>query len=237
MNNLFVVTLLALAVTAAHNSYGIQENGTILGTSTALDYTSSARVIETKTNFTEKEVTEKVKIPFKTQYVNNPNLEAEVEKTVQEGRDGEKKDVYTLTYWQEKQIDKTLKKTETTAPRDKIIEVGTKFTWKDANFNGTTFRYWKKLNVRATSYDANCKGCTGRTWAGTEVKIGVCAVDPKVIALGTSFYVPGYGPCHAEDIGGAIKGKKIDLGFPDVSNGFWSARYVDIYLLDGEPKI
>lgn len=92
------------------------------------------------------------------------------------------------------------------------------------------------MNVWATSYDANCRGCTGRAWAGTEVKIGVCAVDPKVISLGTSFYVLGYGPCRAEDIGGMIKGKHIDLGFPDVKNGFWSTRFTDIYLLDGEPK-
>lgn len=234
MTNLLATIFIFTAITA-YGSLEMPQRDSVLGTATATDYFTSPVNVETKTNFTQKGVTEKIKIPFKTQYVNNKNLEAEVEKTTQEGKDGERKDVYTLTLWQGKQIAKTLTKTETAPPEDKIVEVGTKFTWKETAFGGTTYRYWKKLYVRATSYDASCKGCLGRTWAGTEVKIGVCAVDPKVIALGTSFYVPGYGPCHAEDIGGAIKGKKIDLGFPDVSKGLWSTRYVDIYLLDGEP--
>lgn len=231
-----LATLFIFTAVAAYGSLGMPQRGSVLGTATTPDYFTSPVSIETKTNFMQKEVTEKITIPFKIQYINNKNLEAEVEKTVQAGKDGERKDVYTLTLWQGKQIDKTLLKTETATPEDKIVEVGTKFTWKETNFSGTAYRYWKKMNVRATSYDANCKGCLGRTWAGTPVQLGTCAVDPKIIVMGSHFYVPGYGVCSALDVGGAIKGKHIDLGFPDVSKGFWSARYVDIYLLDGEPK-
>jgi len=54
--------------------------------------------------------------------------------------------------------------------------------------------------------------------------------------LGTNFYVEGYGLCRSEDIGGAIKGNKVDLGFEDVRNGFWSARYTDVYLLTNSPN-
>jgi|GEM_PF-1388190 3D (Asp-Asp-Asp) domain-containing protein len=233
-----IVVLLLLVTAVEWGSLGITRSGSTLGISTIAfpDYVSTPSNPETKTNFTQKELIEKTRIPFKTRYVNNKELEAETEKTIQEGKDGEKRTVYALTFWQGKQIDKTLKETGQTDPTDKIVEVGTKFTWKETSFGGTVYRYWKKMNVRATSYDANCKGCLGRTWAGTPVQLGTCAVDPKVIVMGSHFYVPGYGVCSALDIGGAIKGKKIDLGFPDVSKGFWSTRYVDIYLLDGEPK-
>jgi 3D (Asp-Asp-Asp) domain-containing protein len=60
---------------------------------------------------------------------------------------------------------------------------------------------------------------------------GVIAVDPKVIKLRSSVYVPGYGKAVAGDTGGAIKGNIIDLGFDDARTAGWSARYVDIYLL------
>lgn len=36
---------------------------------------------------------------------------------------------------------------------------------------------------------------------------------------------------EAEDIGGGIKGQMIDLGFDDVSKGWWHAQWTDIYLL------
>ena len=232
----FLVALLVFTATAAHSTSGLVQNGTVLGETSMQDYFFSPVSLETKSNFAQKEITEKVRIPFKTQYAKNPNLDADVENVVQEGKDGEKRNIYTLTFWQGKQTDKTLKKTETTPPQDKVVEMGTRYSWKEITSEGKIYKYWKKVNVRATSYDANCKGCTGRTWAGTEVQLGTCAVDPKVIVMGSHFYVPGYGVCSALDIGGAIKGNKIDLGFPDVTKGFWSTRYVDIYLLDGEPK-
>ena len=51
---------------------------------------------------------------------------------------------------------------------------------------------------------------------------GVVAVDPKVIPLYSKLYIPGYGIAIAGDVGGYIKGNKIDLGydslnlFPDI---------------------
>jgi 3D (Asp-Asp-Asp) domain-containing protein len=43
----------------------------------------------------------------------------------------------------------------------------------------------------------------------------MAAVDPKVIPLGTSLYVPGYGKALAADTGGLIIGKHIDLAFEE----------------------
>ncbi|PIS12255.1 hypothetical protein COT70_01850 [candidate division WWE3 bacterium CG09_land_8_20_14_0_10_47_33] len=91
--------------------------------------------------------------------------------------------------------------------------------------------YTRRLRVYTTSYDGNCPGCRGRTYSGTEVKKGVCAVDPKVIPLGTWFYIPNYGKCHAEDIGEAVKGLRVDVGWTDASKGWLPQGWKDIYIL------
>lgn len=91
--------------------------------------------------------------------------------------------------------------------------------------------YTHRLRVYTTSYDSNCLGCRGRTYSGTEVKKGVCAVDPKVIPLGSWFYIPNYGKCHAEDIGGAVKGLRVDVGWEDAKKGWLPRGWKDIYLL------
>ncbi|OGC54685.1 hypothetical protein A2797_02265 [candidate division WWE3 bacterium RIFCSPHIGHO2_01_FULL_48_15] len=96
-----------------------------------------------------------------------------------------------------------------------------------------TFRYNCILkNFRATSYDGNCPGCSGRTHFTNEPVVrGICAIDQDVIAPHSTFYIPGYGPCKAADKGGGIKGKEIDLGFEDTAQSWWSARYTDVLIL------
>ncbi|MEX0622127.1 MAG: 3D domain-containing protein [Candidatus Woykebacteria bacterium] len=89
----------------------------------------------------------------------------------------------------------------------------------------------KKLNVFSTSYDKYCKGCSSTTASGLPTGFGVVAVDPTVIPLGSKLYIPGYGVATAGDTGGNIKGARVDLGFDDVKNGWWSARFVELYIL------
>jgi 3D (Asp-Asp-Asp) domain-containing protein len=90
----------------------------------------------------------------------------------------------------------------------------------------------RKLTVFSTSYDKNCPGCSETTATGMQTGYGVVAVDPKVIPLGSRLYIPGYGVATAGDTGSSIKGNKIDLGFDDVKNGWWSSRFVEIYILE-----
>ncbi|CAG9609008.1 LysM peptidoglycan-binding and 3D domain-containing protein [Pseudoneobacillus rhizosphaerae] len=76
----------------------------------------------------------------------------------------------------------------------------------------------KVITVKATAYTASCKGCTGITKTGFNLKANpnkkIIAVDPSVIPLGTIVHVEGYGKAIAADIGGAIKGKRIDVFIP-----------------------
>ncbi len=99
--------------------------------------------------------------------------------------------------------------------------------------NGRTveFRYnCVRKDFLASSYDGNCKGCSGRTrLTGEPVRWGICAVDTDVIPPKSTFYIPGYGPCKAADTGSAVKGRRIDLGFKPTTHKWWSKRYTDIY--------
>jgi 3D (Asp-Asp-Asp) domain-containing protein len=63
---------------------------------------------------------------------------------------------------------------------------------------------------------------------------GIVAVDPRVINLGSSVYVPGYGVGFVGDTGGAIIGRRIDLGYDDDKLVDWY-RWVDVYLLEPVP--
>ncbi|MFW6110181.1 MAG: G5 domain-containing protein, partial [Patescibacteria group bacterium] len=190
--------------------------------------------METDSCFKEtfEEVTESV--PFSTQFKESNELSWGEEKVLQEGKDGQRIQRFKVLKWQGEVVQRDLVLEKVDPPEDEVILRGKKIDWKKVP--GTGRSYWAKLHVWATSYDGNCRGCNGVTYTGTSVKHGVCAVDPRVIPLGTKFFVPGYGVCQAEDIGGAIRGNAVDLGFKDVTQGFWSARYTDVYLLDNAPS-
>jgi 3D (Asp-Asp-Asp) domain-containing protein len=60
----------------------------------------------------------------------------------------------------------------------------------------------------------------GYTATGTYVHPGTCAVDPRVIPLGSYITISGLGTCHAEDTGGAIIGYRIDVWVPTVAQAY-----------------
>ena len=95
----------------------------------------------------------------------------------------------------------------------------------------------KEFTVSATAYTANCDGCSGVTKTGINLKqnpdMKVIAVDPSVIKLGTKVHVEGYGDAIAGDIGGAIKGNKIDvfISSKDAATN-WGRKDVKVTILD-----
>ncbi|MPM65388.1 hypothetical protein SDC9_112284 [bioreactor metagenome] len=94
-------------------------------------------------------------------------------------------------------------------------------------------RSGKALSVIASAYTAHDDGTSGYTYRGNLVRKGLVAVDPSVIPLGTRLYIPGYGHAIADDIGGAIKGNKIDLAFESRSEALQFGRQrITIYILD-----
>ena len=112
--------------------------------------------------------------------------------------------------------------------------------------DGTLIEYEGVMQLEATAYCA-CYECCGKypgnkwygiTATGTRAKVGTIAVDPRVIPLGTKVYVEGlygaknYGYATAEDTGGAIKGKIIDLYFDTHRETInWGRQQVKVYIL------
>lgn len=95
----------------------------------------------------------------------------------------------------------------------------------------------KTMSVTATAYTAECDGCSGITYTGVDLNkdrnAKVIAVDPNVIPLGSKVHVEGYGNAIAADIGGAIKGNKIDLHVPTKDEAYsWGVRTVNITILN-----
>lgn len=110
-------------------------------------------------------------------------------------------------------------------PKNKLIAVGTKT--EEEEVRATTISSVPSESIEpdnknefyviATAYTAYCKGCSGTTATGINLRsdsapwMKVIAVDPSVIKLGSKVWVEGYGLAVAEDTGGAIKGNKIDI--------------------------
>lgn len=73
----------------------------------------------------------------------------------------------------------------------------------------------RKMKVTATAYTSHPSenGGNSRTKTGTRYKPGfTIAVDPRHIPLGSTIVIPSIGfRGKAEDTGGAIKGRRIDL--------------------------
>lgn len=96
--------------------------------------------------------------------------------------------------------------------------------------DGKTYSYSKALNVQATAYTAAASenGKWGAVdYFGNKLKVGTIAVDPKMIPLGTKLYVTGYDYnglptggmiATATDIGGSIKGNRVDLFVPGTTS-------------------
>lgn len=92
---------------------------------------------------------------------------------------------------------------------------------------GETITPKKTIAAVASAYTGSAEengGYAGKDYFGNPLQVGTIAVDPKIIPLGTTVYVTGYTynglpaggmMAKAVDIGGAIKGNRVDIYVPD----------------------
>lgn len=94
----------------------------------------------------------------------------------------------------------------------------------------------KKWTLEGTAYysgpEDTGKYAGGITASGMKAGYGVVAVDPKLIRLKTPIYVEGYGFAWAADVGGAIKGRHIDLCYDTYEEAVrFGRKDVQVYIL------
>ena len=127
-------------------------------------------------------------------------------------------------------------------PVPAILDIGTAPLGALTDVNAPDFHYVRHLRMEATAYTAGFS-CTGKhpcdpwyriTASGREVEHGIVAVDRNVIPLGTWLYVENYGFALAADVGGAIRGYKIDLFMECIIDArrFGRRHNVNVWILE-----
>lgn len=186
----------------------------------------------------EEIVYKKESLPYEKVIKEDNNLEKGIEKVEQVGEEGSVVIEFTVVY-ENNEKKKEHNRTETIikAPKDEIIAKGTKEKIvenpkeikKDIKVSRGSFSSGKVVTMEATAYTH-----TGnKTATGIYPYVGVIAVDPKVIPLGTKVHVEGYGNAIAADTGGAIKGNIIDVFFNSRGECMnWGRKMVKVRILD-----
>lgn len=170
---------------------------------------------------TKSVVEETTALPFPTEKKPVATMTKGTSKVLQAGVDGSKKTVYEIEYRNGIEASRrVISETVIKAPVSKIVEYGTKpvdtsgvvTTWAGKKLN-----YSKKINMTATAYTTE-RTSDKVTATGKIAKVGLVAVDPRVIPLGSKLYIVSqdgkswcYGTAVAADTG--VRGNKIDLFF------------------------
>jgi len=192
------------------------------------------------TRVEEKVVKQEMKMDFTNQVNKSDELDKGLVKVVKKGSPGLKELSIKVIFENGKEVKREIAEEKVLKePVNGIIEEGSRTTFVSSR--GQVTRFVRALRMTATAYDATFESCGkhpdhpqyGVTYSGLRVRHGIVAVDPKVIPLGTYLYVEGYGEALAADIGGAIKGNRIDLYYEspkDVAR--YGKRAVKVYVLD-----
>ena len=190
---------------------------------------------------TESVIVEQSPIPFDSAWQPDPNAEIDTQGLLQEGEPGVLERRIRLRFVNNQVVDRRVEgESVILAPKSRVMGYGTMVVVRTLETPTGPVDYWRVLRMLATSYSANTAGVSpdapyyGYTATGLKMRTGLVAVDPRVIELGSEVYVSAYGVGLAADTGGAIKGKRIDLGYSDDELQLWY-KWVDVYLLTPVP--
>ena len=190
------------------------------------------------------EVTVQEELAFTTQEIENLELAPGERNVIQAGQKGIIEYVYTIEYENGVEISRRLvRENKLSDPVEEIVEYCPDSVWELGVVPASRpTNYTRMETFTATAYDASPADngiWAGKTSTGMPLVYGVIAVDPRVIPYGTKMYIESadgqyrYGYAIAGDCGGAIKGKKVDLFFPNRSTCTqFGRRAVNIYFLD-----
>ncbi|MBI3244119.1 MAG: DUF348 domain-containing protein [Chloroflexi bacterium] len=189
----------------------------------------------------EQIATEQQPLAYTTQFQALPDLEIDNTRLVQAGTNGVTASRLRVRFENGIEVSRTVEDQWVAAqPQPRIIGYGTQIVLRSLDTAGGPVQYWRAVRMYATSYSAARAGTPrtapwyGRTRSGKTLTIGMAAIDLNVMPLGTQLYVSGYGFVAAEDTGGGVKGKMIDLGYDDWNYVSWH-DYVTVYFVGPVP--
>jgi len=164
-------------------------------------------------SITYEEVVVDSVIPYETTTIELQTIPKGTKKVITKGAEGALSSTYKKKYINGVYDSEELVAQVTSLdPVTEVVEVGVggTFVGKD----GKTYSYSYYVDVQATCY-GKADGSGDITFCGTPARVGVIAVDPRVIPLWSTCYVTGpykdIGVVSAEDTGSAIKGNIIDV--------------------------
>jgi len=189
----------------------------------------------------ESVVVEQSPIPFDSMWQPDPDSEIDTQSLLQEGEPGVLERRIRYRFVNNQVVSRRIEgESVVLAPNHRVMGYGTKVIVRTLDTPTGPVDYWRVLRMLATSYSASTAGVSptasyyGYTATGLKMRTGLVAVDPRIIDLLSEVYVRGYGVGLAADTGGAIKGKRIDLGYSDDDLQLWY-KWVDVYLLTPVP--
>ena len=194
-----------------------------------------------------------MEIPYEVRYCDDPTLPLGEEKILVAGQMGQKLCTANVTYKNGAETSRYVyQETVTVEPVDQLVAVGTGEQVGQVSDQplfgdgfivlptGEVLTYIRKDQFVATAYTHFDAGCDQITANGAQVKWGVVAVDPSVIPYGTRMFIVSndgkyiYGLSTAEDCGGAIQNKRLDLYMPTLEQAYaFGIRNCTVYFLGG----
>lgn len=204
------------------------------GLETIVEPESIIQIIDVRSEIVVKQAP----IKPKTEYRNDRNLERGIRQIVRPGQPGLAEHQIKMTYHDGVLIERTTLAKKVVKPVvNELIAVGTKPVVRTLVTSRGSYRYIEARVMEATAYYPGPESCgkyaDGYTYTGKKAGYGVVAVDPRVIKLGTQLYIEGYGKAEAADIGGAIKGNRIDLCYDTYKEALrFGRKKVKVYILE-----
>ena len=168
-------------------------------------------------------------IAYQRVYKKNPYMEVGRSYISIMGQNGLLKKTIKVTKVAQKAVSSAVVKTQTIKPVvHEVYDVGT------ARLD---LKPTRTYTMSATAYSNRASTIlNGKDhlygYSGLWLHYGTCAVDRRLIPMGTVLYVQGYGYAVAADTGSAISGNRIDLFFNSYGDACrWGRQSVKVYVL------
>ena len=198
---------------------------------------SNENIIKQYENITEKIITIIEEIPFETIVKDMSNgYTTQTNKVLQQGKNGQKKVVYKVTYKDNVEIEREELSSEIIKePVNKVVQVQTKTVTSRSGVLRNASTSVRSGIYKVTAYCSCIKCCgktSGVTASGVKAQANHTIAAPASFAFGTKVKINGT-TYVVEDRGGAIQGNRIDIYMNSHQEALaWGVRYLELEIVE-----